>query len=152
MTHYRERLSPALWVFLATALVLPASIIIFAPLSTVPGVLLGTVVGVVLYAGMIGLLLFGAPVIEVSPGQVRVGRATIPSGLIGECTVYTGDAATAQRGRLLDARAYLAIRGWIKPVVKMTIADPQDPTPYWLVSTRRPGDLIDAVTASQRAQ
>lgn len=151
MTHYRERLSPALWVFLATALVLPASIIVFLPLTSVPGALLGTVVGVALYAGTIGLLLFGAPVIEVTPGRVRVGRAWIPSELIGECTVYTGEEATAQRGRLLDARAYLAIRGWIKPVVKMTIADPQDPAPYWLVSTRRPGDLIDAVTASRGA-
>jgi hypothetical protein len=27
----------------------------------------------------------------------------------------------------------------------MRIADPQDPTPYWLVSTRRPGDLVEAL-------
>ena len=151
MPLYRERLSPALWVLVSAALVVPASIIVFAPLSAVPGVFVGAVVGVVLYLGFIGALVLAAPVIEVVPGEVRVGRATIPSALISECHAYEGDAATAERGRLLDARAYLCIRGWVKPVVKMRIADPLDPTPYWLVSTRRPGDLIDAVTSSRQA-
>jgi hypothetical protein len=151
MSHYRERLSPSLWVFLSTALVLPASILVFAPLTTIPGVLVGTLVGIALYAGAVGVLLGTAPVLEVTPGTVRVGRATIPAELVGACTSYRREEATIQRGRLLDARAWLCIRGWVDPVVKMEIADPQDPTPYWLVSTRRPGEFIDAVTASQRA-
>ena len=46
-----------------------------------------------------------------------------------------------ERGPSLDARAWLSIRGWVDPVVKVTLADEKDPTPYWLVSTRRPEDL-----------
>ena len=151
MSHYRERLVPAPWVFLSTALLVPASILVFMPLTTVPGVLLGSIVGVVLYLGLVGTLVANSPVLDVTDGTVRVGRASIPAELVGECTAYYGDDATAQRGRLMDMRAWLCIRGWIGPVVKMQIADPLDPAPYWLVSTRRPGDFIDAVTASRGA-
>ncbi|WP_368499667.1 DUF3093 domain-containing protein [Herbiconiux sp. A18JL235] len=146
MQHYRERLHPSLWVYLSTALVLPASTIVFAPLTTVPGVLVGLVVGLVLYAGIVVILVATSPVLEVTENEVRVGRARIAKRLVGDCQAYTGQDAALQRGRLLDARAHLCIRGWIDPVVNMRIADPQDPTPYWLVSTRRPGDFIDAVT------
>ncbi len=146
MQHYRERLHPSLWVYLSTALVLPASTIVFAPLTTVPGVLIGIAVGLVLYAGIVVVLVTTSPVLEVTEKEVRVGRARIPRELVGDCRAYRGEDAALQRGRLLDARAYLCIRGWIDPVVNMRIADPQDPTPYWLVSTRRPGDFIDAVT------
>jgi hypothetical protein len=146
MSHYRERLTPSLWVFVATALVIPASILVFAPVTAVPGLVVGTAVGLVLYAGVLAVLVATAPVIEVSGGRLRVGRASITLDLLGGCTAYEGPEAFAERGTRLDARAFLCIRGWIKPVVKMRIADPQDPTPYWLVSSRRPGDLIDAVT------
>lgn len=145
MPHYRERLTPAFWVFLSTALVIPASIIVFAPIAG-PGVLIGIGVGLVLYAGVVVALLATSPVIEVGADTLRVGRARIPLALLGELEAFRGAEASAERGRRLDARAWLCIRGWIDPVVKMRIADPQDPTPYWLVSTRRPGDLIDAVT------
>lgn len=145
MSHYRERLSPSLWVLASTALVIPASMIVFAPLPGVPGLLVGLVVGLVLYAGVLGLLIGLAPVLEVEGGSVRVGRASIPLDLLGDCEGFTGDEATAERGPRLDARAYLCLRGWIGPVVRMRIADPQDPTPYWLVSTRRPGDLVEAL-------
>ncbi|MCS5733204.1 DUF3093 domain-containing protein [Herbiconiux daphne] len=151
MSHYRERLSPSLWVLLSTALVLPASIVVFAPIGDGSGWLVGAGVGVVLYGGLLVLLIGLAPVLDVENGTVRVGRATIPAALVGACEGYRGEEATTQRGRSLDARAYLCIRGWIDPVVKMEIADPQDPTPYWLVSTRRPGEFIDAVTAARRA-
>ncbi|MFB2555978.1 DUF3093 domain-containing protein [Herbiconiux liangxiaofengii] len=146
MSLYRERLTPSPWVFVVTALVIPASILVFAPITAVPGILVGILVGVVLYAGVLGVLFATSPVIEVSGGRLRVGRATIDLDLLSGCTAHEGDDATAERGPRLDARAYLCIRGWVGPVVKMRIADPLDPTPYWLVSTRRPGDLIDAVT------
>ena len=53
--------------------------------------------------------------------------------------------ATLERGQRLDARAWLVIRGWVSPVVKIPVTDPVDPAPYWLVSTRRPALLVDAI-------
>ncbi|MBY8851332.1 DUF3093 domain-containing protein, partial [Saccharothrix sp. MB29] len=32
--------------------------------------------------------------------------------------------------------AYVVHRGWVGPVVKVELRDPQDPTPYWLFSAR----------------
>jgi hypothetical protein len=151
MTHYRERLSPSPFVFVAVILIIPATMIVFAPLiGGVLGPVIGAIVGIVIYAATLGFFIGGAPVIEVTPGLVRVGRAKIPAEFIESCEGYRGVEASYERGRYLDARAFLCIRGWVDPVVKMRIADPQDPTPYWLVSTRRPGDLIDAVTAAQK--
>ncbi|AXH35897.1 DUF3093 domain-containing protein [Humibacter sp. BT305] len=148
MASYRERLVPSPWIFIATALLIPASMVVFAPIEGI-GFALGAGIGVVLYAGVIGTLVGTAPVIEVAEGELRAGRAHIPVGLVSDVQGFDGSDAALERGRRLDARAYLCIRGWITPVVKATIADPQDPTPYWLVSTRRPGDLKKAVEAAR---
>ena len=55
--------------------------------------------------------------------------------------------ATAERGTRLNGLAYLCIRGWIDPVVRIDITDPSDRTPYWLTSTRRPEELTAALSA-----
>ncbi|PPG53772.1 MULTISPECIES: DUF3093 domain-containing protein [unclassified Rathayibacter] len=146
MPSYRERLWPAPWLFVATALVIPASILVFAPIDFAVGV----IVAVVLYAGCVLSLLALSPVIEVAEGELRAGRAHIPLDLVGEPSSYTGDQAFAERGTRLDARAYLVIRGWVKDVVRVPIEDPADPTPYWLVSTRRPDDIVAAIRGSRR--
>ena len=37
-----------------------------------------------------------------------------------------------------DARAFLLIRPYLKESVRVWLDDPEDPTPYWVVSTRQP--------------
>jgi hypothetical protein len=145
-TVYRERLMPTVWMYIFIALVLPATLLVFMPISPPVGV----VVGVLLYLGAIGSLIFTAPVIEVADGELHAGRAHIPVGLLGAATGFTDGEATLERGRRLDARAYLCIRGWVKPVVRVPVEDPTDPAPYWLVSTRTPEKLIAAIERSQR--
>ena len=49
-------------------------------------------------------------------------------------------------GRDADARAYLLLRPYLRRAVRIAIDDPADPTPYWLVSTRRPTRLAAALT------
>lgn len=142
--HYRERLWPAWWVFLATALVIPASLLVFLPISPVAGV----ASAVVLYGGIVVALLATTAVIEVTDGMLRVGRARIERTHVGAVTAHTGSDAVAERGTRLDARAWLLLRGWIPGVVRIEIADDADPTPYWLVSTRRPAELAAALTPS----
>ena len=44
-----------------------------------------------------------------------------------------------------DARAYLLLRPYLKRAVRVEIADPADPTPYWLVATRHPETLAAAL-------
>jgi len=141
VTYYREKLWPAPWLFFGTALVIPASLLVFLPIDFRVGV----VTAVVLYGGCVAALLLGSPVIEVTDSEFRAGRARLPLDVVGAVTAYRGDEATLERGRHLDARAWLLIRGWISPVVKVEVADEIDPAPYWLVSTRQPDAVIDAL-------
>jgi hypothetical protein len=151
VTFYREKLWPAPWLFISTALVIPASLLVFLPIDFRVGI----VTAVVLYAGCVTSLLLGAPVIEVTASEFRAGRAHLPLDVVGTVIGYRADEAQLERGQRLDARAWLLIRGWISPVVKVELTDETDPAPYWLVSTRQPDAVIDAIAkarASTEAQ
>ena len=144
MILYRERMWPAPWLFASTALVIPASLLVFLPINLVVGI----AAAAVLYSGSIALLLLSSPLLLLTEQDLRAGRARIPVGLIGTVHGFHGAEATLERGRMLDARAYLVIRGWIDPVLRINILDPEDPTPYWLLSTRKPAALAAAITAA----
>jgi len=142
VTNYRERLWPSAWIFICTALVIPASIVVFMPIN----VYVGYVTAVVLYGAIVLFLLWSSPVIEVSETELRAGGATLPLGVIGEVTTFRGEEATLERGQRLDARAWLLIRGWVSPVAKISLVDESDPTPYWLLSSRTPELVAEAIT------
>jgi len=146
MTLYRERLWPAPWLFFAVALVIPASLLVFLPISDVAGV----VVAAVLYASCVLLLLIASPAIVITESELTAGKARIPVALVGAASAHSGDDARQQRGPGLDARAWLLIRGWVDPVVRIPVDDPADPTPYWLISSRHP-EKIASVLAEAKA-
>jgi hypothetical protein len=141
VTIYRERLWPAPWLFIATALVIPASLLVFLPISPTAGI----VTAIVLYAGCVALVLLAAPVIEVTESELVAGKARLPLQLVGSVESFEREAARLERGQRLDARAWLLIRGWVDPVVRVEVLDERDPTPYWLLSTRRPRELAEAL-------
>jgi Protein of unknown function (DUF3093) len=146
MPEYREKLWPSLWVFLAVALVIPASILVFAPISMPAGV----ITGLVLFGGCVAILILASPVIRVSDRTLTAGPAQISADLLGEAVPHDAAEATYQRGPGLDARAWLLIRGWVKPVVRVPLEDPSDRAPYWLLSTRHPQELAAAINRSRR--
>lgn len=145
MTHYRERLWPSVWIFLALTLVIPASLLVFLPINQT----VGAITAAALYAGCAGLLTLTAPVIRVTDTHLHAGGAALPIELVGEVAAFAGPDATLERGQRLDARAWMLIRGWVDPVVKVEITDPSDPTPYWIVSTRSPDKLISAIATAR---
>lgn len=138
MDLYRERLWATPWLFISTLLVIPAVMLVFAPINFV----IGVVLAIGIYVAWAIFLVATAPVIRVTREELIAGNARIPLTLTGDATAYRSDEATLQRGRLLDARAWLLIRGWIKPVVKVPVLDQDDPVPYWLLSTRNPDQLV----------
>ncbi|PJJ55337.1 DUF3093 domain-containing protein [Compostimonas suwonensis] len=148
MALYRERLWASPLFYLALALVIPASLVILAPISIVAGI----ITAIVLYGGCVALLISAAPTISIEGGTLHAGRATIDLSLTGTATGYYGEDATRQRGTELDARAWMLIRGWVQPVVKVPINDPEDPSPYWLLSTRHPKELVAAINGSRRPE
>jgi hypothetical protein len=145
MTYYRERLWPAPWLYIATALVIPATLLVFVPINFEVGI----IVAAVFYLGSIGMLVAASPVIAVTSTELIAGKAKLPISLIGATEGFSGDEGRLERGQRLDARAWLLIRGWIDPVVRITLTDPNDPTPYWLISTRHPDRISEALAQSR---
>ncbi|WP_136709792.1 DUF3093 domain-containing protein [Agromyces sp. H66] len=146
MPDYHEKLWPTPWIYLATLLLVPASILVLAPVSMPAGI----ATGVILYLAVVGSLTITSPVVEVQEGMLRAGRAEISLAHTGEAIPSFDADARVERGTGLDARAFLVIRGWVRPVVRVPITDPADPTPYWLISTRRPNELAAAINGSRR--
>jgi len=145
MSIYSERLLPGPWIFVISALVIPASLLVFLPINFSVGI----ICAVVLYTAICVLLVVSSPRIEVTGDALFAGRARLPLPNVGEASGFIGNAATAERGPRLDARAWLVIRGWVSPVVKIDVNDENDPTPYWLVSTRHPRDLVAAINTAR---
>ena len=138
---YREKLWPNAWIWVIAAGVSAAGILVFAPISMAAGY----TAALVLLAIITVLLVLSTPVITVTADALTVGRATIERRFVGGVQQFTSEEATAERGTRLNGLAYLCIRGWIDPVVRIEITDPSDPTPYWLTSTRRPEELVAAL-------
>lgn len=82
-----------------------------------------------------------APKIELTQHELRVGRARISRALLGEVTVVPEEEAFAERGYKLDARAFRSFQGSVRTMLKVKLRDAEDPTPYWLFSTRNPEEL-----------
>lgn len=91
-----------------------------------------------------------SPRVTVADGVLRAGRAHIPVGLLGEPRVLDRAGVRAALGPGSDARAFACLRSWLPGAVEVAVVDPADPTPTWLVSSRRPTTLRDALLAEQR--
>ncbi|WP_028046490.1 DUF3093 domain-containing protein [Cellulomonas sp. URHE0023] len=143
-TVYSERLTlgPLGWVLM----VVFASMlgIAFVPVDVRLAVLVGTAAVV----GGVVVFVRTAPVVRVDATTLQAGRARIPLTLVGAASPLDSAATRAELGPRLDARAYLCLRGWIHTAVKVELVDPLDPTPYWIVSTRRPEALAGALIGS----
>jgi hypothetical protein len=79
-------------------------------------------------------------------GELRVGKAHLPLDVIARAAVVPATAKSAALGRQLDPLAFVQHRTWVKQMVLVVLDDPDDPTPYWLVSTSRPDALVSALT------
>ncbi|WP_255768504.1 DUF3093 domain-containing protein [Pseudarthrobacter sulfonivorans] len=139
---FRERLWPNVWIWIIAAGISAAGILVLAPISMGAGY----TAAVVMFAIIAILLVLSTPTIMVTDEALTVGRATIDRRFIGSVETFRGKDATAQRGTKLNGLAYLCIRGWIDPVVRIEITDPSDRTPYWLASSRRPEELAAALS------
>ena len=139
---FSEKLWPTPWVWLVALGLSGAGILVFAPISMAAGI----TAAAVLFAIITVMLVLSTPSIKVTARVLQVGRASIERSFVGEAEAFRGPEATAERGIRLNGLAYLCIRGWIDPVVRIEITDPSDRTPYWLASTRHPERLVAALS------
>ncbi|GAA1770734.1 DUF3093 domain-containing protein [Luedemannella helvata] len=129
------------------------------------GVLLGVVLGVELALGAPGLrgaaIAGGAALalvalvwlsrirVQVDPGHLRVDDANLPREFIAGAYPVDAEERRALLGVEADPLAFVIIRPWVRGTVRVDLNDPADPTPYWLISSRRPDRLAAALNSDR---
>ena len=93
----------------------------------------------------------GGQSVVVAGGELRAGSAHIPVADLGEPVVLDRAGVRAALGPGSDARTWACLRAWVRGGVLMPVTDPRDPTPAWLVSSRRPERLASAIVAERQA-
>ncbi|MEU3270807.1 DUF3093 domain-containing protein [Saccharomonospora sp. NPDC006951] len=97
---------------------------------------------VVLLVGM------GRLPVRVTAGEepeLWVGDAHLPLRFAGDVEVIGKQDKRKALGPELDPAAFVAHRGWVPSLVRIRLTDPDDPTPYWIISTRHPERLAELV-------
>jgi len=128
----------------ALGLVVPATVLIFLPLN----VFVGVISGFVLWISSVAVLWVFSPVIVVTEEGLRVGTAYLEREFWGQAQAFRGLEARHERGPGAHGLAWLSLRPWIDPVVKIEVSDPEGPTPYWLISSKNPEALLAALSDS----
>lgn len=153
--RYSERLWPATWLWVVMlALAVTAGVAMY-PAGGMTAVVVGCAVGI---AGVSALLVWwasGVRVVDVTrdgAGQpwLQAGDARIPVAALGAPVALREAAWRAELGPGLDVRSHRCVRGWVRHGVRVPVTDPRDPVPYWLVSSRNPERLCQALDGARR--
>ena len=97
--------------------------------------------------GVVAIYL-GTSSITVEDGELRIKKAHIPLQYLGKIEIIDKKGFSFARTRGADPAAYFATTFWISEGLKVEVLDQRDPTPYWLISTRRASELAAALQQS----
>ena len=146
---YHERLFvPLRWWVQATMLL--ASLWL-AFIVAMPAVAAWAATGVLVLITVGGFAWLGSARVEVRDGVLYAGPAHISLDLLGTAEPLDAEATRRVHGVDADARAFLCTRPYLKRAVRVAVTDPEDRTPYWLISTRHPHRLAAALGEQPRA-
>jgi Protein of unknown function (DUF3093) len=83
--------------------------------------------------------------VRVTDDEFQVADARLPLRFVREVVAIDAAGRRELLGPAGDPLAFLVMRPWIGTAVQVVLDDPEDPTPYWLVSTRKPIELAQAL-------
>ena len=171
MRVYHERLRvPFSWwlIGLATMLLLATEVVAGFALP----------IAVAIYVVLVGLvaLMFWSwsrPTVLVTETELRAGPACLPLAAVGEVSALDEAQTRSLRGPRADPAAFLMLRPYLRQAVYVEVATPGAETrvhrrlrgfslraetarpaldsPYWLVCTRHPAQLVAAINAARAA-
>lgn len=132
--NYQERVFPGVSFFLA-GLVLPVSFYLIMFGLYEPAAIAALVFGFL----CIGLIAWrSSHRIAISSNILQVGNAQLAREFVSSVEVINPVDLFRERGTNLDPKAYTKFQVGVKGMIKISLNDPADPTPYWLVATRNP--------------
>jgi hypothetical protein len=142
--RFDERLSVPLWWYLPA---IGLAVLLGAEVHMgYPGVRswIGYAITVPLCLG--AMIWLGHVRVRVADGELHAGDARLPLRHVGHVDVVARENKQVALGPELDPAAHLVHRAWIGTVVRIEVTDPDDDTPYWIVSTRDPDALVAALS------
>ena len=145
----RERLRvPASWWLFASFGVLMLFLAYDVALGRTPALITAALM---MLAVAVWLLAQGWTVVSAEADGFRAGSAHLPAWAIGSVEVLDRNEMAAARGAQADPRAFYVIKGYVRSGVRVWVDDPDDPVPYWVVSSRHPQQLAAGVVAARDA-
>ncbi|MEO6605890.1 MAG: DUF3093 domain-containing protein [Aeromicrobium sp.] len=143
MTTYSERLTaPISWWLSAAAFAVVWGWILLVATTWTIAIVTAVVVGAL---SMFAVWRFGSLRLTVGADGLRAGTAFLDSSHVGDVEIMHRAEYRSQLGINADARAYLVTRPYLDRGVLVRVRDAGDPTPYWLLSSRRPEALASAL-------
>ena len=145
---FSERLSvPGRWWPIAFVGVAVAGAEVFGGFPWWVAVATYAALGIPVLVLLVGM---GRTTVVVDAAGLHAGGRTLVATDIASATVLDAQLTRLRLGPRADPRAHVVHRGFIKPSVEIEPID-EGVVPYWLVSTRRPDDLVEALRSSVRA-
>lgn len=83
--------------------------------------------------------------VAVADGEFQVDDARLPVRFVKDVVALDAEGKREALGVGAHPLAFVVQRPWVGPAVQVLLDDPDDPTPYWIVSTRRPVELATAL-------
>jgi len=142
---FAERLSiPARWWLIALVGVLVAGAEVFGGFPWWVAVVTYAALGIPVAALLLSM---GRTMVRVDEAGLHAGGELLPAMDIAGASVLDAQQTRLRLGPAADPRAHVVARGFIKQSVEVAPLD-ERAVPYWLVSTRRPEDLVEALRAA----
>jgi len=140
---YRERLSvPLRWWFIAAAGVAVGGAEVFAGFNWRVALIVYAALAVPMTALLWGM---GSTTITVDASALHAGKRTLPVDEMSAVAVLDRDETRRWLGPGGDPAGHVVARGFVHEALLIRLVDPST-TPYWLVSTRHPQQLLSVLT------
>jgi hypothetical protein len=96
------------------------------------------------------LIRLGRIRVAVTDTEFQVDDARLPLAVISDVVALDAAGKREVLGVGAHPLAFVVQRPWIPGAVQVMLDDPADPTPFWVVSTRRPVDLAGVLLDARR--
>ena len=135
---FKEVIRPPLWLlafiyfmFLSLVIAVWAALGNFSALVTL----------IALTLALLTIAVTAKSEVRIIEDELVIGKAHIGVKYLAGVEILDKNAMRLLRTRDADPAAFLAIKFWMSTGVKITLNDPRDPTPYWLVSCKKGKEL-----------
>jgi hypothetical protein len=146
---YSERLALPWWLWLVG--LVAAALLAVEVWMGASGVRAWLPFAVLLPLTAAGLWWLGRIRVAVAGGELQVDDARLPARFVADVVPLDAAGRREVLGVAADPLAFVVQRPWVPGAVQVVLDDPADPTPFWVVSTRHPVELAEALLAARNA-